>query len=74
MTRNEPLLAHKALHDQGLLHEDLRYISTFLFESPQGHIYEFLISSGPHLRILGGPRPRRETRTSHVYVSLCAHR
>ena len=37
-----PRPAHKALHDQGILHGDLSYGNTFLFESPQDHIYGFL--------------------------------
>jgi tRNA A-37 threonylcarbamoyl transferase component Bud32 len=37
-----PLLAHKALHDQGILHGDISYGNTFLFESPQDHFYGFL--------------------------------
>ena len=37
-----PCSAHKALYDQGILHGDLSYGNTFLFESPQDHIYGFL--------------------------------
>jgi len=37
-----PLAAHKALHGQGILHGDLSYGNTFLFESAQDHMYGFL--------------------------------
>jgi len=36
------LAAHKALDDQGILHGDLSYGNTFLFESAQDHMYGFL--------------------------------
>ena len=36
------LLAHKKLHDQGILHGDISYGNTFLLESREDHIYGFL--------------------------------
>ena len=36
------LIAHKTLHDQGVLHGDISYGNTFLFESAQDHMYGFL--------------------------------
>ena len=41
------LSAHKSSHDQDILHRDLIYGNTSLFESPQDHIYELLVDLDP---------------------------
>jgi tRNA A-37 threonylcarbamoyl transferase component Bud32 len=35
-------LAHKLLHEQGILHADISYGNMFLSESPADHVYGFL--------------------------------
>ena len=41
--------AHKALHDQGILHGNLSYGNTSFFEAPQDHMYRFLADPRPRL-------------------------
>jgi tRNA A-37 threonylcarbamoyl transferase component Bud32 len=37
-----PLLAHKRLHEQGILHGDISYGNAFLLDPHEGHTYGFL--------------------------------
>ena len=37
-----PPVAHKLLHDQGILHGDISYGNTFLSETDEDNIYGFL--------------------------------